>query len=151
MGEHDQKTKDGELEADDRFPSGRWTGFYLQRPLAGRQKMELALTFRAGVVQGEGRDVVNDFIIRGRYDLTTAKVTLHKHYVRQHHVLYFGAADEGRGIWGIWELEKQRGGWHIWPVGMGDPTQEHTAAEVDQPVEAEAIMVEPVLSGRGLE
>ena len=43
-----------ELETDARFPSGKWTGFFLQSqgPRPGRHKMELHLTFENGAVSG---------------------------------------------------------------------------------------------------
>ena len=46
------------VETDPRFPSGPWTGFFLQRAIPGRHRMELRLTFHGGVMEGEGRDRV---------------------------------------------------------------------------------------------
>ena len=40
----DQQPTD--LETDPRFPSGRWTGFFLQKAVPGRHLMELRLQFR---------------------------------------------------------------------------------------------------------
>src|SRR5690348_1906912 len=113
-----------DLEQDGRFPSGPWKGYFLQRPLAGRQWMELNLTFREGKVRGEGRDWVGDFVIRGRYDVETGKCSWNKRYVGQHDIAYDGY-NEGKGIWGTWEwppFPPHRGGFHIWPESMGDPT-----------------------------
>ena len=42
-----------DLESDPRFPSGPWTGFFLQRLLPGRHRMELRLTFQHGTITGE--------------------------------------------------------------------------------------------------
>ena len=41
------------LETDPRFPSGPWTGFFLQKLLPGRHVMELRLTFRAQAARSD--------------------------------------------------------------------------------------------------
>src|SRR5690348_6283620 len=122
-------------EADERFPSGPWTGFFLQPPLVGRQWMELSLTFRAGTMTGEGRDRVGEFLIRGRYELDSGRCWWSKRYVGKHDVSYSGY-NEGRGIWGTWEIQVPplRGGFHIWPEAMGDPTQQKLAASEEIPL-----------------
>ena len=51
-----KKQEQTDLETDPRFPSGPWTGFFLQPLVPGRHLMELRLTFRRGEVKGEGRD-----------------------------------------------------------------------------------------------
>ncbi len=51
------------LETDPRFPSGPWTGFFLQKEIPGKHTMELRLTFRAGSMTGEGRDWVGPFLV----------------------------------------------------------------------------------------
>src|SRR5579864_8655850 len=110
-------------ETDPRFPSGPCTGFFLQPVLPGRHLMELRLTFRGGSLSGEGRDWVGHFVVRGRYDLADGKCHWTKRYLGMHDVFYRGY-NEGKGIWGTWEIpELGRGGFHIWPEGMGDPTQ----------------------------
>ena len=53
-----------DLETDPRFPSGPWTGFFLQPLLPGRHLMELRLTFRHGAMSGDGRDWVGPFVVR---------------------------------------------------------------------------------------
>ena len=125
-----------DLEADPRFPSGPWTGFFLQALLPpGRHAMELRLTFRQGQMSGEGRDRVGEFAIRGKYDLESGACHWTKKYVGKHDVFYKGY-NEGKGIWGTWEMPTEgahfKGGFHIWPDGMPDPTGGHlaTAAEV---------------------
>jgi len=59
-------TPDGpdlDLETDSRFPSGPWVGYFLQKELPpGKHGMELRLTFRRGVVTGEGRDLIGEGI-----------------------------------------------------------------------------------------
>ncbi|MFI5379424.1 MAG: hypothetical protein ACHRHE_09005, partial [Tepidisphaerales bacterium] len=63
------------LETDERFPSGEWTGFWMQRSIyrGERSWMELQLTFAGGNVRGEGRDRLGEFTILGRYDLKSAE------------------------------------------------------------------------------
>ncbi len=131
-------------ETDPRFPSGPWTGFFLQRLLPGKHLMELQLTFQQGNMTGDGRDLVGKFIIRGRYNVADGRCHFTKRYVGKHDVFYQGF-NEGKGIWGVWEIvadknmEGQHGGFHIWPEGMADPTgsklsaaQELPAPEVEQ-------------------
>jgi hypothetical protein len=144
-----------ELEADARFPSGPWEGFWLQPVLdKNRHWMELILTFRTGAITGEGRDRVGKFVIRGRYDTDDGSCYWSKRYLGKHDVFYQGY-NEGRGIWGTWELKDPpwRGGFHIWPVGLGDPTQRRTAAEADAPTEPafDPTDAEPVGAGAGEE
>lgn len=135
-----------DLESDPRFPSGPWTGFFLQRELPGRHLMELHLTFRDGGLRGEGRDRVGDFVLRGRYDLADGKCSWVKHYVGRHDVFYRGY-NEGKGIWGVWTIPPyHQGGFHIWPEGMRDPTQPELTEEADPPapVEEETEIAQPV-------
>jgi hypothetical protein len=130
-----------DLETDPRFPSGRWTGFFLDKRVPGKHQMELLLTFRQGEMTGEGRDWVGKFVIRGRYSPRDSKCYWHKRYVGGHDVYYQGF-NEGKGIWGTWELVPKevyglvQGGFHIWPENMGDPTQITLAEEAEIPKEA---------------
>ena len=131
-----------DLETDPRFPSGPWTGFFLQRLVPGRHLMELRLTFRRGEVTGEGRDWVGAFIVRGRYDTADGRCHWSKRYVGKHDVFYNGF-NEGKGIWGTWEIPasreypRQHGGFHIWPEGMADPTGQHLTEAADVPIHVE--------------
>ena len=115
------------LETDPRFPSGPWTGFFLQPLLPGRHLMELQITFHNGELRGDGRDWVGRFGLRGRYSTADGKCYWTKRYVGKHDVFYKGF-NEGRGIWGVWEMPHitdptlGRGGFHIWPEGTADPT-----------------------------
>jgi hypothetical protein len=128
-----------ELETDPRFPSGPWTGFFLQKLVPGRHLMELRLTFRQGVMTGEGRDWVGKFVVKGRYQITDGRCHWTKRYLGKHDVFYRGF-NEGKGIWGVWEigptagLTAQRGGFHIWPEGMADPSHPHLAEAIDLPI-----------------
>jgi hypothetical protein len=136
-----------DLETDPRFPSGRWTGFFVQPLIPGRHLMELHLSFNNGVVTGQGRDWVGKFLLSGRY--TTDDGTCHwtKRYIGKHDVYYKGY-NEGKGIWGTWDIPPDlRGGFHIWPEGMDDPTQSHLTEKADlvvtleEPIDNEKVVV----------
>ena len=130
------------LEADPNFPSGPWTGFFIQgHPPAGKHRMELHLTFQQGVMTGEGRDWVGEFTVKGRYEVATGQCYWTKRYVGKHDVFYKGF-NEGKGIWGGWEISaasnlgiRFHGGFHIWPEGMPDPTGDRLREAADVPVE----------------
>jgi len=93
--------------------------------------MELVLTFRQGVMTGEGRDYVGAFLIRGKYNVDDGKCYWTKRYIGKHDVAYQGY-NEGKGIWGLWEIPPNwRGGFHIWPIAMADPTSPHLAEALD--------------------
>jgi hypothetical protein len=132
-----------DLEADPRFPSGPWTGFYLM-PHTGKRRhpTSLRLSFAHGQMSGGGRDAVGAFTVKGSYDLTTGKCTWIKQYIGKHAVYYSGY-NEGKGIWGTWDIPQPgtmpwRGGFHIWPEAFGDPTQPSREEEADPPVATEA-------------
>src|SRR6476661_7263867 len=99
------------VEQDPRFPSGAWTGFFLQYWLPGRHKMDLELIWRDGTVTGDGRDRVGPFTVDGTYDAATGRCEWTKKYVGKHSVAYRGVND-GNGIWGVWEI-RQLGGLYI--------------------------------------
>ncbi|HXG10076.1 MAG TPA: hypothetical protein VNK04_09830 [Gemmataceae bacterium] len=132
-------TSPTDLETDPRFPSGPWTGFFLQSLIPGRHLMELRLTFRNGAITGEGRDWVGRFVVHGRYTLADGKCRWTKRYLGKHDVFYQGY-NEGKGIWGVWEIpassgfSPQRGGFHIWPEGMPDPSRPQLTEEADLPL-----------------
>jgi hypothetical protein len=124
-----------ESETDPRFPSGPWQGFFLMAHLPGRHTMELHLSFRRGVMSGEGRDMIGAFLIRGQYSVGDGKCRWTKKYIGKHDVAYNGY-NEGRGIWGIWDIPPNwRGGFYIWPKAMGDPTLTRLATALGTPVE----------------
>ncbi len=132
------------IEPDPRFPSGPWTGFFLQPSLPGRHRMELRLTFQGGRLTGEGRDWVGDFTLRGQYSVSDGKCYWAKRYRGKHDVHYQGY-NEGKGIWGVWEIPPEqnhgflsRGGFHIWPEGMPDPTGQEMVEEADLPIHVDA-------------
>jgi len=109
-------------EQDPRFPGGPWTGFFLQYWLPGRHPTNVDLTCRAGELTGSGRDWVGPYTVDGQYDLVTGRCEWTKQYLGKHSVAYRGIND-GRGIWGVWEIRQlaglyiDRGGFHIWPKG----------------------------------
>ncbi len=120
-------------ETDDRFPSGPWIGYFLEPGFAGRFRMELSLEFENGRMIGEGLDYVGSFWIRGRYQTEGGKCVWTKQYIGRHAVYYQGY-NEGRGIWGLWDIPRVRtGGFHIWPEGMADPTAKREARSADLP------------------
>jgi hypothetical protein len=124
-------------ETDPRFPSGPWQGFFLMAHLPGRHRMELHLSFRQGVMTGEGRDMIGPFLIRGKYNTDDGKCRWTKRYIGKHDVDYLGY-NEGKGIWGLWEIPPSyRGGFHIWPSAMGDPTSPKLAEAIDEPAEVQ--------------
>ena len=127
---------DSLAETDPRFPSGPWRGFFLMDHWPGRHHMELLLTFHQGVMTGEGRDRIGSFLIRGKYNLEDGKCHWTKRYIGKHDVAYQGY-NEGKGIWGLWEIPPaSRGGFHIWPTAMGDPTSPHLSEAAQAPAEA---------------
>jgi hypothetical protein len=123
--------------ASDLFPSGPWTGFFLDKRVPGRHQMELRLTFADGRMSGDGRDRVGQFTVAGTYTPADGRCAFTKRYVGGHAVHYAGF-NEGKGIWGTWRLADVTGGFHIWPEGMGDPTVRRLSEEADVPIEVEA-------------
>jgi hypothetical protein len=111
------------LERDPRFPSGRWTGFYIQPWMPGRHTMTLDLTFRDGGLEAQGSDRVGGFTFSGSYDPKDGACRWTKQYLGKHEVSYSGV-NEGKGIWGVWEIRllwglyRDRGVFHLWPEGM---------------------------------
>jgi len=124
------------VETDPRFPSGPWTGFWVQRGW-GKQRMSLSLAFAEGRVRGQGRDVIGEFDFAGSYELETGRTRMVKHYARGHWVEYDGANQgDGLWLWGLWTVETERGGFHLWPEGEDDPTQKRTGAQKEMPAPA---------------
>jgi len=122
-------------EADSRFPSGKWTGFYTYHGQTEKQPMELILTFRQGNMEGEGRDPVGEFTVKGRYHLDDGVCNFRKQYIARHSVEYSGF-NEGKGIWGTWQIRNEsKGGFHIWPEGVKFGADDTLAAEEEIPYE----------------
>jgi hypothetical protein len=130
----EKPSSEDQFETDPRFPSGPWRGFFLMSHWPGRHGMDLNLSFRKGVMTGEGRDRIGEFLIRGKYDCASGKCHWSKRYIGKHDVLYQGY-NEGKGIWGLWDIPPEwRGGFHIWPSAMGDPTGSQLVEAADPPV-----------------
>lgn len=119
------------------FPSGPWTGFYNYGSSARKHRMDLVLTFADRAVSGDGCDDIGQFLVSGRFDDTNGECYWTKTYVGGHDVYYRGFR-EGKGIWGLWELTVDSGGFHIWPRGEEECEQEHESAEEPRPLEAVA-------------
>ena len=131
----DQDRSDAE-SGDPDFPSGPWTGFWLE-PARHRQDMNLA--FANGVLRGRGSDGIGWFLIVGRYDPETRKVWWTKTYPGSHDVHYEGYR-EHQGIWGVWSVAALagtitfRGGFRIWPRGHGEGDARSAHAEEGEPL-----------------
>jgi hypothetical protein len=132
-------------ETDPRFPSGPWVGFWIQR-IAGKHRMRCHLSFSDGHVVGTGIDVVGRFTMEGTYDLKAGRCLLTKQYEAAHRLQYDGVSEGSElWLWGIWQLSNDRGGFHIWPEGMADPTQRRLKAAQDVPTRtARRISLAPV-------
>src|SRR5437016_5729346 len=129
------------VETNPRFPSGPWTGYFLHYGRKGM--MELHITFLNGSLSGEGRDYVGPFVLRGRNDLSDGKCYWTKRYLGKHDVFYQGY-NEGKGIWGTWEISAYigggRGGFHIWPKGMALAEGDQFTEEADLPALVEGTL-----------
>ncbi len=133
--------QDGDpTEADARFPSGRWAGWWRQEADLGR--MQLNLTFGGGHIVGDGRDKVGDFMLSGRYDAASGRVSLQKTYLGGHALDYEGVA-AAVGIRGTWhiaalhEMLSDSGPFHIWPAHSGDSDALREQQCASEPVTAE--------------
>ena len=103
------------FEADSRFPSGPWAGFWTSD--AGVGSMQLYLEFVRGRVRGEGSDSVGAFDITGRYWPQRDRIVLRKQYRNRHTVWYRGTPFRPylKGLWRLATTPAQ-GRWRIWPV-----------------------------------
>jgi hypothetical protein len=125
---------DEKHEKDGRFPTGEWTGFYVQPDTRQRHVMELFLQFGRDRIAGEGDDPVGKFTITGQYDTKTGKCSWAKKYVGQHSVEYTGES-RARGIIGHWRIAGMpifwSGPFFIWPKTFGDQESEFEKAFVE--------------------
>lgn len=119
------------------FPSGPWTGFYNYGRSTRKHRMDLVMTFADHTVSGDGSDDIGEFVITGRFDETSREYYWTKAYFAGHDVYYRGYR-EGKGIWGLWELPSESGGFHIWPLGREQGELDQESAEEPAPVEAVA-------------
>jgi hypothetical protein len=126
------------------FPSGPWAGFYNYGRSTRKHRMDLVLIFADHTVSGDGSDDIGQFVLAGRFDGTNGECYWTKTYIGAHEVYYRGFRGD-KGIWGLWELPNESGGFHIWPLGQGEGEQNYESAEEPAPVEAvvvEAVVVE---------
>ncbi|MBI2932408.1 MAG: hypothetical protein HYY16_12220 [Planctomycetes bacterium] len=122
-----------DISSDTFFSSGPWTGYYVYGHTPGRHRMDLDLRFLNGLIDGAGVDDIAAFVIRGHYDGEKLEVRWHKRYAT-HDVFYRGFR-EGRGIWGTWEIGPfARGGFMIWPKGIGEGAEAVAEEEVSPPI-----------------
>lgn len=121
------------VETDPRFPSGAWTGFWIQAGL-GKQSTSVTFRFADGKIQGAGSDMIGKFVFAGDYELKSGRCVMTKQYLGAHRVEYEGVC-EGRELWlwGMWRIRWDKGGFHLWPEGEPDPTQKRLHAELDLP------------------
>ena len=126
------------LESDDRFPSGRWRGLWIQNGTRG--SMDLVLEFRDGRFSGEGQDPVGEFAMAGTYSIRNGRVLVTKKYRYRYSVQYDGWAETQHGIWGIWRIVANggHGGWQIRPGGIATGKRRSTGAVIPA---AEAVPV----------
>src|SRR5947207_4699286 len=105
--------------------------------------MDMNLTFANGSIAGEGNDDVGPFLIKGRYEADTRECHWTKSYIGAHDVFYRGFR-EGKGIWGTWEIDSTRGGFHIWPLQSGPAKREIVSVRIEKPNEAIGRESEPM-------
>src|SRR5205085_2180609 len=88
---------------------------------------------------GSGRDIVGESTIEGTYQLSDGRCRWTKAYIGKHTVTYTGF-NEGKGIWGVWEIESDglHGGFHIWPEGWSTPSDDKLFTEADLPADVPA-------------
>ena len=121
------------------FPSGQWVGFYTYTGYGKRFLMDLMLTFRRGLISGEGADGIGLFGVQGRYYPREGECFWTKTYFGRHSVQYTGHREQ-KGIWGTWTLPGAKGGFHIWPIGDGTPLDElREEVEKEFPLDAPPI------------
>jgi hypothetical protein len=96
--------------------------------------MDLVLTFADHKVSGDGMDDIGQFVVTGGFDGINGECYWTKTYISRHDVYYRGFR-EGKGIWGLWELPNESGGFHIWPLGQEEGIQDHETSEDRMPVE----------------
>src|ERR1700746_388116 len=117
------------------FPSGPWTGFYTYGNSARKHRMDLVLTFVNQHISGDGHDDIGMFLVAGRFDDTSGECYWTKTYISAHEVYYRGFR-EGKGIWGLWELPSDSGGFHIWPLGEEEGERAQETQEEPDPAES---------------
>jgi hypothetical protein len=90
----------------------------------------LTLHFAAGVVRGDGRDVVGAFTFRGTYHTTTGEIRMVKQYFGKHSVLYIGRPDGEGSIHGTWSIAPFSSGPFILRPAIGKATGDEPIQEI---------------------
>jgi hypothetical protein len=122
------------------FPSGPWTGFYNYRPGGEQHRMDLSLNFTNGRIGGDGSDDIWHFGVSGTFDAQAGDCFWHKTYIGMHTIAYIGFRD-GKGIWGTWHGGWLFGGFHIWPVSVGNAESVTETAREPEPGEVKVLCV----------
>lgn len=86
------------------YPSGQWDGFWEQTGFGRQSMLAFHLSFQAGVISGEGKDIIGRFIFDGLCDPTNGRVRMVKKYLGKHTVLYEGEPDGEGCIFGTWHI-----------------------------------------------
>ncbi len=99
--------------SDQFFVEGTWDGFYTYYFTGNTQHpMPSYFSFGESIISGNGTDDISSFTWAGVYN-ESGKVKMVKSY-SSHKVLYLGDIDEN-GIWGTWDIDGIKGGFHLWP------------------------------------
>lgn len=103
------------------YPSGLWRGYW-EQPVFGRQPMrDFLLRFSGEKVEGEGRDIIGRFTVRGTCD-DRGNVVMVKQYIGRHRVFYRGVYDGEGTIYGTWSIgEHFSGPFALSPVRSAPP------------------------------
>ena len=127
----------GQVLSEMDFPSGPWTGFYNYGRSTRKHRMDLVLTFCNHTISGDGSDDIGRFFLAGRFDDTNGECYWTKTYIGGHEVYYRGFR-EGKGIWGLWELPNESGGFQSCR-GQRRALQRHAAAEHQREIDELAL------------
>lgn len=137
-------TADKHHEIDDRFPTGEWTGFFIQPDGNQRHVMDCVLEFAQGVMVGQGSDPVGEYTVDGTYLLDTGVCSWNKQYVGSHCVEYTGRASN-RAIIGHWRISGTPDFWtgpfFLWPRAAGDMKSSFERAFMEYELSTDAIRV----------
>lgn len=120
-----------ELEFDERFPSGNWIGWFVQR--GNRSLMRIHIAFHKGKIQAHGSDYLGRFTLTGTYDSDSGAVNFSKVYESSLSLVLYHGYNEGKGIWGGWRFPdiSDRGDFYIWPTEWLHPDMIAEHAEND--------------------
>jgi hypothetical protein len=153
----DRDAGEADLEEHPSFPSGPWVGWFQQ----GRKyPMEVRMTFRNGTITAEGCDAqIGKFTYRGRYSIDDGRCYWTKTYLRPPYgvdQIFYKGFNEGKGIWGLWELPAamgylgETGRFFLRPEGWPDPWSDDDLKEaMDLPAVAVVTQFDELLEPVG--